>query len=140
MKNLPTYEEFITESINRRSDFDSIDEGAMKAINLLLRNKGIKDFIRNERVADIRKAIEDEGISTKGISDDELLTIAKKLNESDVYSDAVLIRDEGEFKAGMEVEVNAYEYSKSGDDELVTVVGPGGNKLKISRGNLKIQI
>jgi len=75
----------ISEIMNESNKFDSdttpIKESSIKTINMLFKNKGMKDAIRKEKVDQIRKAIESEGISTKNVSDDEILTIAKELNE-----------------------------------------------------------
>lgn len=63
--------------------FSNKNESATKAIDLLLKNKGVKDAIKNDKVKVIRKALEDEGFNTKGISDKDILTLAKNLqNES----------------------------------------------------------
>jgi len=60
-----------------------LTEGSIKAIQMLLQNKGIKDAVKKERVDKIRSAMEDEGFTTSGVSDEELLQIAKELmNES----------------------------------------------------------
>lgn len=67
----------------KESAVTAISEASIKAIQMLLQNKGIKDAVRKERADTVRKAMEAEDIDTKNISDDELLQIAKELmNES----------------------------------------------------------
>lgn len=72
------------------ADVELVGEAAIKTVhNMLFKNKGFKDIVKRERAAAIRKAIEAEGISTKGVSDDELIQIAKDLmNESVSLSEA----------------------------------------------------
>jgi hypothetical protein len=54
-------------------------EGKKNQINMLFKNQGIKEVIRKEHVDSIRKIIEEDGLSTKGISDDEILMIEKEI-------------------------------------------------------------
>lgn len=56
-----------------------LDEASIKTINMLFKNKGMIDAVRKEHADKIRKAINQEGISTDGISDKELIQIAKEL-------------------------------------------------------------
>jgi hypothetical protein len=67
----------------KESTVTAISEASIKAIQMLLQNKGIKDAVRKEKADTVRKAMEAEDIDTTNISDDELLQIAKELmNES----------------------------------------------------------
>lgn len=69
------------------------NESETKAIDLLLKNKGMKDAIKNEKVSVIRTALEDEGFNTKGISDKDILTLSKNLQNESIneieYKDAI---------------------------------------------------
>lgn len=67
--------------------FSNKNESATKAIDLLLKNKGMKDAIKNDKVKIIRKALEDEGFNTKGISDKDILTLAKNLQNESVINE-----------------------------------------------------
>ncbi len=147
MKNLQTYEEFI---INESLIDREMNEASIKTIAMLFQNKGIKDAIKKERADTIRKAIEDEGLKTKGISNEEILQIAKDLSESineedsekikQEFSNATIVRDENDLPEGTEVKVNALEYSSKGDEEMVNIIRPDGKESSIIRNNLKIQI
>ena len=61
-----------------------VNEAAnLKTIAMLFQNKGIKDAVRKDHADKLRKIIEDAGISTKGVSDSELVKAVSKLtNES----------------------------------------------------------
>lgn len=56
-------------------------EGKEKQINMLFKNQGVKEAIQKEQADAIRKIIEQDGISTKGISDKEMLMIARELSK-----------------------------------------------------------
>lgn len=77
------------DSILNFADVELVGEAAIKTVHaMLFKNKGFKAIVKSERATAIRKAIEAEGISTKGVSDDELIHIAKDLinktvNEAD---------------------------------------------------------
>ena len=50
---------------------------------MLFQNKGIRDAVRKDHADKLRKIIEDSGVSTKGVSDSELIKVVKQLtNES----------------------------------------------------------
>lgn len=159
MKNILTYEQFI---LNEAISGKFVNEASIKTIALLFQNKGIRDAIKKEKVDIIRKSIEDEGISTKGVTDEEILQISKDLSESKTsiksysnesemfeetdeqikqeFANATLVRDDGDLQKGTEVRVDALDYSSKGDDEMVKIVKPNGELSEILKGNLKVQI
>ncbi len=61
-----------------------VNEAAnLKTIAMLFQNKGIRDAVRKDHADKLRKIIEDSGVSTKGVSDSELIKVVKQLtNES----------------------------------------------------------
>ena len=59
----------------------------LRAIKTLIQNKGIKDAVRQHHADNLRKIIEDEGFSTKGVSDSELIKIAKVLTNESVIKE-----------------------------------------------------
>ena len=61
-----------------------VNEAAnLKTIAMLFQNKGIRDLVRKDHADKLRKIIEDSGVSTKGVSDSELIKVVKQLtNES----------------------------------------------------------
>ena len=63
---------------------ESVNEAAnLKTIAMLFQNKGIRDLVRKDHADKLRKIIEDSGVSTKGVSDSELIKVVKQLtNES----------------------------------------------------------
>jgi hypothetical protein len=65
-----------------------VDEAAnLKTIAMLFQNKGIKDAVRKDHADKLRKIIEDSGISTKGVSDSELIKIVNILTNESVKED-----------------------------------------------------
>lgn len=50
-----------------------------RQINMLLKNKGLKEAINKDHADRLRKIIENDGISTKGVSDKEMLLVSKIL-------------------------------------------------------------
>jgi hypothetical protein len=65
-----------------------VDEAAnLKTIGMLFQNKGIKDAVRKDHADKLRKIIEDSGISTKGVSDSELIKIVNILTNESVKED-----------------------------------------------------
>jgi hypothetical protein len=54
---------------------------------MLFQNKGIKDAVRKDHADKLRKIIEDSGISTKGVSDSELIKIVNILTNESVKED-----------------------------------------------------
>jgi len=65
-----------------------VDEAAnLKTIAMLFQNKGIKDAVRKDHADKLRKIIEDSGISTKGVSDSELIKIVNILTNESVNED-----------------------------------------------------
>jgi hypothetical protein len=64
---------------------ESVDEAAnLKTIAMLLQNKGIRDAVRKDHADKLRKIIEDGGVSTKGVSDSELIKVVKQLTSESV--------------------------------------------------------
>ena len=64
---------------------ESVDEAAnLKTIAMLFQNKGIKDAVRKDHADKLRKIIEDSGVSTKGVSDSELIKVVKQLTSESV--------------------------------------------------------
>jgi hypothetical protein len=62
-----------------------VDEAAnLKTIAMLFQNKGIRDAVRKDHADKLRKIIEDSGVSTKGISDSELIKVVKQLTSESV--------------------------------------------------------
>ena len=62
-----------------------VDEAAnLKTIAMLFQNKGIKDAVRKDHADKLRKIIEDSGVSTKGVSDSELIKVVKQLTSESV--------------------------------------------------------
>jgi hypothetical protein len=67
---------------------ESVNEAAnLKTIAMLFQNKGIKDAVRKDHADKLRKIIEDSGISTKGVSDSELIKIVNILTNESVNED-----------------------------------------------------
>ncbi|MEN9446599.1 MAG: Synechococcus phage [Bacteroidota bacterium] len=67
---------------------ESVNEAAnLKTIAMLFQNKGIKDAVRKDHTDKLRKIIEDSGISTKGVSDSELIKIVNILTNESVKED-----------------------------------------------------
>jgi len=65
-----------------------VDEAAnLKTISMLFQNKGIRDAVRKDHADKLRKIIEDSGISTKGVSDSELIKAVKQLTNESVNED-----------------------------------------------------
>jgi hypothetical protein len=54
---------------------------------MLFQNKGIRDAVRKDHADKLRKIIEDSGISTKGVSDSELIKAVKQLTNESVSED-----------------------------------------------------
>ena len=64
---------------------ESVNEAAnLKTISMLFQNKGIKDAVRKDHADKLRKIIEDSGVSTKGVSDSELIKVVKQLTSESV--------------------------------------------------------
>ena len=64
---------------------ESVDEATnLKTIAMLLQNKGIRDAVRKDHADKLRKIIEDGGVSTKGVSDSELIKVVKQLTSESV--------------------------------------------------------
>jgi hypothetical protein len=62
-----------------------VDEAAnLKTIAMLFQNKGIRDAVRKDHADKLRKIIEDSGVSTKGVSDSELIKVVKQLTSESV--------------------------------------------------------
>jgi hypothetical protein len=62
-----------------------VDEATnLKTIAMLLQNKGIRDAVRKDHADKLRKIIEDGGVSTKGVSDSELIKVVKQLTSESV--------------------------------------------------------
>lgn len=95
------------------ADAELVGEAAIKTIhNMLFKNKGFKDIVKGERATAIRKEIEAEGISTKGVSDDELIQIAKDLmNESVSLSEATMQEIDKKVQKFVIKNANDYDYS-----------------------------
>jgi hypothetical protein len=65
-----------------------VNEAAnLKTISMLFQNKGIRDAVRKDHADKLRKIIEDSGISTKGVSDSELIKAVKQLTNESVSED-----------------------------------------------------
>jgi hypothetical protein len=67
--------------------------------------------------------------------------VNESMNEAkDDYVPATLVKDFKDLRKGQTVKVNALNYTKSGDKEMVEIIRPDGKKIEILKGILSVKI
>ena len=120
---------------------ESVNEAAnLKTIAMLFQNKGIKDAVRKDHADKLRKIIEDSGISTKGVSDSELIKIVNILtNESvkeDVAAELPKATIPSTVKQKMDIAIDKIKDSKLNPTQKLQLVAQVIDSLGIDKSQL----
>jgi hypothetical protein len=120
---------------------ESVNEAAnLKTIAMLFQNKGIKDAVRKDHADKLRKIIEDSGISTKGVSDSELIKIVNILtNESvkeDIAAELPKATIPSTVKQKMDIAIDKIKDSKLNPTQKLQLVAQVIDSLGIDKSQL----
>lgn len=127
--------EYVEDTITNDSSFDDFewdtikDEVYKRLINknLLYKSMDTDEETKGSKITKLSQIQE----STEDILDE---------SKSDFVFANIIKGDGEELQRGKSIKVNALEYTQSGDDEEVTVVGKNGNTFKTLKRNLKVRI